>query len=99
MLLLLLLLLFWSVFLSDNSGVHPLLGEIARSTVSSQVYAYRRVGIQAQRYRLLRQLHSDFGDFNHGVCHVLEFAVAESNPDIVHFILAPTVWLKPTENQ
>ena len=29
-----------------------------------------------------RQLHSDFGDFNNGVCHVLKITVVESNPDM-----------------
>ena len=28
------------------------------------------------------QLHSDFGNFNNGVCDVMKITIAESNPDI-----------------
>ena len=30
----------------------------------------------------LRQLHSAFGDFNNGVCHVMMITVAECNPGV-----------------
>ena len=38
--------------------------------------------MQVQSYPHLRQLHSDFGDFSNGVCHVSKIAIAESNPDM-----------------
>ena len=33
-------------------------------------------------YLLLWQLHSDFGDFKNGACHVVNIPIADSNPDI-----------------
>ena len=44
------------------------------------------------------QLHSDFGNFNSGVCHVLKMTTAESAPDMGHnkfAALSPTFWPEP----
>ena len=37
--------------------------------------------IQLQCYPSLRLLHSDFGDFKNGVCHVMKITIAKSNPN------------------
>ena len=49
-------------------------------------------------YPPVRQLLSDTGDFNKGVCHVAKIAVAESDPDMglfnvtnKHFCFCPNV--------
>ena len=38
--------------------------------------------IHVQYHPPLRLLHSDFGDFNNGVCHLVEITIAESKPDM-----------------
>ena len=35
-------------------------------------------------YQPLRQLHSDLGDLNYGVCSVMKITRAEHNPDMEH---------------
>ena len=48
---------------------------------------------------LLRQLHSNFEDFNNEVCCVMRITRAESDPRHgtlnKHSALAPTFWLDP----
>ena len=58
-----------------------MLGEkIACATVSH--FLYIAIYTQAQCcYQQIRQQHSDLGDFDHGVCHVMKFTVAESYPE------------------
>ena len=34
---------------------------------------------QVQCYPPFSQVHSDFGDFNNGLCHVMKITIAESN--------------------
>ena len=65
--------------LGENSDLHPILGEkLVCAAVSPHLY----ICIQAQCRLPLRQLHSDFGDFNNGVCRVVKIIVAQSNPDV-----------------
>ena len=40
------------------------------------------IHVQVRCYLLLWLLHSDFGDFMNGVCHVIKVTIAESNPDM-----------------
>ena len=59
-----------------------MLGEkIAYAIVSSHLKMLS--DIQVQCYPPLRQLHSDFGDFNNEVCHVMKMTIAENNLDMV----------------
>ena len=57
---------------------------------------------QLRCYLPVRQLHSDFGDFSDGVCHITKITIAESNPDVGHnkrFASAPLFWLEPISSQ
>ena len=61
-----------------------MLGEtVICATVSLQlnIPSFHRLYIQEQCYPLLRQLHTDFVDFNSTVCRAIWKIVAESNPD------------------
>ena len=50
---------------------------ITCTTISPHLYIPS--DIKVHRYPPLRQLQSDFRDFNNGVCHVMKITVAESN--------------------
>ena len=57
---------------------------LGEKTVDATVspHLYNRSNIQVQRcYPRFRQRHSDYGDFNNGVGHVVKISIAESNPD------------------
>ena len=63
-----------------NPEVHPALDErIMCTSVSPQFYILPY--IQVQCYPPLWQLHSDFGNFNTGVCLVMKMTTADINPD------------------
>ena len=67
------------VFPDLTSEVHPLLGEkIAYATTHLHLLSY----VQVQRHLPLRQLHSDFRDFNNGVCQAVRITTAGSQFDM-----------------
>ena len=42
-------------------------------------HLYIQSCMQAQCYQPLHQLHSDFGNFNNGVCRVMKLTIAKVN--------------------
>ena len=44
------------------------------------------------------QLHSDFGDFNNGVCHVTNIIIAESNNSDMEFLPQQTFCFRPVRS-
>ena len=58
-----------------------ILGEkIACAAISTHLYILSYIPVPC--YLTLRQLHSDVGEFNNGVCHIRKTAIADSNPDM-----------------
>ena len=72
-----------------------MLGEkIAYAAVSPHLYILSYIHVYC--YLPLWHLHSNFGDFNHGLCCVKKITIAENNHDIEflkqYFALAPMLW-------
>ena len=57
-----------------------MLGEAAACATVS-LHSYILSYIQAQCFLPLRQPHSDFGDYDIGVCYVMKITIANSNPN------------------
>ena len=74
--------------------------KVVFAIISSHLYTLSYIYVQC--YLPLWQLHSDFGDFNGGVCPEMKITVAESNPGLGHWTLetfcsSPTLWLTAGE--
>ena len=63
-----------------------MMGEtVAYATVSPHSFIHCHTYKRTECYPPLLLLHSDLGDFNTGLCHVMKISIAESNPDMEFF--------------